>query len=50
MDSSWLTENEFDGLDISNVSLDSDIGYILEVDLEYPLNFMTFTGTFHCAL
>ena len=32
----WLTEDEFDGLDISNVSEDSDIGYILEVDLEYP--------------
>ena len=32
----WLTEDEFDGLDISNVSDDSDIGYILEVDLEYP--------------
>ena len=37
MDSfAWLTEDEFDGLDISNVPEDSDIGYILEVDLEYP--------------
>ena len=40
MDSfAWLTEDEFDGLDISNVSEDSDIGYIvyiLEVDLERP--------------
>lgn len=32
----WLTEDEFRGLDISNVSEDSDIGYILEVDLKYP--------------
>ena len=33
MDSfAWLTEDEFDGLDISNVSDDSDIGYILEVN------------------
>ena len=40
MDSfAWLTEDEFDGLDISNVSDDSDIGYILEVDLEYPTEF-----------
>ena len=47
MDSfAWLTEDEFDGLDISNVSEDSDIGYILEVEL----NFMTSTVTFHCAL
>ena len=37
MDSfAWLTEDEFDGLDISNVSEDSDIGYTLEVDLGYP--------------
>ena len=37
MDSfAWLTEDEFDELDISNVSKDSDIGYILEVDLEHP--------------
>ena len=32
----WLTEDEFDGLDLSIVSEDGDIGYILEVDLEYP--------------
>ena len=32
----WLTEDEFRGLDISNVSEDSDICYILEVDLKYP--------------
>ena len=33
----WLSEDEFDEVDISNVSDDNDIGYVLEVDLEYPV-------------
>lgn len=32
----WLSEDEFDGLDISNIPNDGEEGYILEVDLEYP--------------
>ena len=37
MDSfAWLSKDEFDRLYISNVPEDRVIGYILEVDLEYP--------------
>ena len=32
----WLSEDEFDGLDILNIPNDGEEGYILEVDLEYP--------------
>ena len=32
----WLTKNELSALDFRNIADDSDIGYILEVDLEYP--------------
>ena len=32
----WLDRNEIESLDVRNVSDDSDIGYILEVDLHYP--------------
>lgn len=42
----WLIEDEFDGLDILNVFEDSDIGYILEVDLEYLVEFYDFYSDF----
>ena len=32
----WLSEREIVMLEISNVTDDSEDGYILEVDLEYP--------------
>lgn len=32
----WLTEEEISNLDITQISDDSEEGYILEVDLEYP--------------
>ena len=32
----WLSDNEIDGIDFSCVSAESDVGYILEVDLKYP--------------
>ena len=33
---SWMTEEEISNFDIDNVDLDSEEGYILEVDLIYP--------------
>ena len=32
----WLSEDEIEELDVSNIADDSEEGYILEVDLEYP--------------
>ena len=32
----WLSDDEIDGIDFSSVSVESDVGYILEVDLKYP--------------
>ena len=32
----WMSEEEIDGFDFDLVECDSDEGYILEVDLEYP--------------
>ena len=32
----WLSRDEIDALEISTLPTDSEIGYILEVDLEYP--------------
>ena len=32
----WVDESEVDSIDISCVSASSDVGYFLEVDLEYP--------------
>ncbi|XP_067123678.1 uncharacterized protein [Centruroides vittatus] len=34
----WLRRTEIDEFDIKNVPLKSEIGYILEVDLEYPVS------------
>ena len=34
----WLNENEFQLIDWSSISDESDVGYILEVDLEYCEN------------
>ena len=32
----WLSDDEIDGIDFNFVSAESDVGYILEVDLKYP--------------
>ena len=32
----WLNDDEIDNIDFNCVSSESDVGYILEVDLEYP--------------
>ena len=32
----WLSDDEIDNIDFNSVSAESDIGYILEVDLVYP--------------
>ena len=32
----WLDDDEIDSIDFNCVSAESDVGYILEVDLEYP--------------
>ncbi len=32
----WLTQEGIDGLDVTQISDDSETGYILEVDLHYP--------------
>ena len=32
----WLSDDEINGIDFNCVSAESDVGYILEVDLEYP--------------
>ena len=32
----WLSDNEIDSIDFNCVSAESDVGYILEVDLKYP--------------
>lgn len=34
----WLNDGEIENFDVSNVSDESDTGYVLEVDLEYPEN------------
>lgn len=34
----WLTGEEIEKLDVLTISDESDVGYILEVDLEYPPN------------
>lgn len=32
----WLTKTEIDNFDVTAIADDSDVGYIVEVDLEYP--------------
>ena len=32
----WLSDDKIGGIDFNCVSVESDVGYILEVDLEYP--------------
>ena len=32
----WMTEQQLEGFDVTQVPEDADTGYILEVDLEYP--------------
>ena len=32
----WLSDDEINGIDFNCVSAESDVGYILEVDLKYP--------------
>jgi len=34
----WLNEDEIKSFDVLNINVKGDIGYILEVDLEYPSN------------
>lgn len=34
----WLSEHEFDGVDIANVPDDNEIRYVFEVDLDYPVD------------
>jgi hypothetical protein len=34
----WLSENEIKNLNFFNISDNADVGYILEVDLQYPSN------------
>ena len=34
----WLEKNEISNFDIENTASNTDLGYILEVDLEYPEN------------
>lgn len=34
----WLTEEEAKNFDVLSISISSDIGYVLEVDLSYPPN------------
>ena len=35
----WLSDDEINGIDFNCVSAESDVGYILEVDLNYPSKF-----------
>ena len=35
----WLTKNEISALDFDNIVEESDMGYVLEVDMEYPTMF-----------
>ena len=32
----WLSDDEINSIDFNCVSAESDVGYILEVDLKYP--------------
>lgn len=42
----WLTEHDITDLDILSIKEDSDIGYILEVCLEYPESLHDFTNDY----
>ena len=42
----WLTEQEINTLDIQAIKDDSEIGYILSVDLQYPSNIHDFTNDY----
>ena len=43
----WLTEKEVNKMDLAKYKEDSKIGMILEVDLEYPQEYMIFIMTVH---
>src|SRR6202044_3237949 len=34
----WIDQNEYDSIDWKTINTKSNIGYILEVDLDYPSN------------
>ena len=40
----WLTEEECATLNVLNADLDSDVGYLLEVDLHYPTSLHDYTS------
>ena len=45
----WLSDDKIDSIDFNCVSSESDVGYILEVDLEYPCKLHDFHNAYPLA-
>ena len=46
----WMSDKEIKQIDLGKYKADGKKGLIIEIDLEYPKNYMTCTITILCAL